>query len=101
MTPKRLAALFALLVAPAFTTSCAASLCERRDAFMRNTCAGSNVTYTGDPMCERKVKKCNQAQLAQFQGYVQCLESQKVCSMEVLAGCAEKYPGGVNLACGM
>lgn len=99
MIIKRLAPLALALAAPFVLSACASSLCERRDTFMRSTCAGSNVTYGGDPMCERKVEKCDEAHLAQFRGYVECLEAQKVCSMEALASCAQKYPGGVNLVC--
>jgi len=99
MNIKRLAPLVAALAAPLVLSACAANLCERRDNFMRSTCAGSNVTYGGDPMCEKKIEKCNEGQLAQFRGYIECLEAQKVCSMEVLSACAQKYPGGVNLVC--
>lgn len=99
MNFKPLALLAATVVAPFVLSACAASLCERRDTFMHSTCAGTNVTYGGDPMCENKIKKCSPGQLAQFEGYVSCLETQKMCSMEVLAGCAERFPGGVNLVC--
>lgn len=99
MKLARLAAPIVALAAPLVLSACAANLCERRDNFMRSTCAGSNVTYGGDPMCEKKIEKCSEGQLAQFRGYIECLEASKMCSMEVLAGCAEKWPGGVNLVC--
>lgn len=79
---------------------CASSLCERRDDFLRNRCTGTNVTYTGDPMCEANVAACSDVQTAQFAGYVACLERQTVCSLEALGRCAEQWPGGVNLVCG-
>ncbi|MCA9551655.1 MAG: hypothetical protein KC933_16580 [Myxococcales bacterium] len=101
MMPKSFALLAATVVAPFVLSACAAGLCERKDTFMRSTCSGTSMTYHGDPMCERKIAKCNEGQLAQFRGYVECLEAQNVCSMEALASCAEKWPGGVNLACGM
>ncbi len=99
MNFKPLALLAATVLAPALLSACAASLCERQDNFMHKTCAGTNMTYSGTPMCEQKVAKCDAAHLAQFEGYVTCLEQKKVCSMEVLTSCAEKYPGGVNLVC--
>ncbi len=99
MNFKPLALLAGTLLASSMLSACAASLCERRDNFMHSSCAGTNVTYGGDPMCENKIKKCSPAHLAQFEGYVACLEAKKVCSMEVLASCAERFPGGVNLVC--
>lgn len=99
MNLKPLTLLAATLLAPALLSACASSLCERRDNFMHNTCTGTNMTYSGDPMCEQKVAKCDAAHLSQFEGYVACLEQKKICSMEVLSSCAQKYPGGVNLVC--
>ena len=91
--------LLPLFVALLSLEACASSLCERRDDFLRNRCAGTSVTYTGDPMCEANVANCSDAQKAQFAGYVACLESQTICSLEALGRCAEQWPGGVNLAC--
>lgn len=87
------------VLAAGLLTSCATGLCERRDNFMRTTCAGTDVTYQGDPMCESKIENCTEAQLAQFRGYIECLESQNICSMDTLGSCAEAWPGGVNLMC--
>ena len=88
-----------VLIAPFVLGACASSLCERRDDFLRNRCAGTSVTYTGDPLCEANIANCSDAQKAQFAGYVACLENQKICSLEALGTCAEKWPGGVNLTC--
>lgn len=100
MSPMKklsIALLFAFLTAG--SVSCAASLCERKDSFMTRTCSGGTVTYTPDVLCEEKVKRCNEGQLAQFRAYVSCLESAGICSLEVISKCAEAHPGGVNLAC--
>ncbi|MEQ8275824.1 MAG: hypothetical protein RMA76_38750 [Deltaproteobacteria bacterium] len=79
--------------------SCAASLCERKHSYMSTQCSGGDVAYQPDAMCEAKVKNCNAAQMAAFEGYVSCLESQNICSLDAIAQCAEQHPGGVNLAC--
>ncbi len=81
--------------------ACAApGLCQRKDAFFAQRCAGGDVTFQSDVACEAKVERCSPAQLAQLEGYVTCLESQGQCSMEAMARCAERFPGGVNLSCG-
>ena len=100
MRGLRLVPLLACLLTPVVLSACAAGLCERRDSFMQKTCAGTDVTYHGDPMCENKIAQCSEGQLAQFRGYIECLESQKICSMDALSACAETWPGGVNLYCG-
>lgn len=81
------------------SVSCAASLCERKHSYMSTQCSGGDVAYQPDAMCEEKVKRCNAAQMAAFEGYVSCLESQGICSLDAIAQCAEQHPGGVNLAC--
>lgn len=97
-THRLLAALFGLILP--LTAACAGpNLCERKDRFMTNRCAGGDVTYHRDATCEEKIARCTPSHLAQLEGYVSCLESQNVCSMEALAQCAQAYPGGVNLAC--
>ncbi len=95
---------FALAAATAaFATlslsGCASSLCERKHAFMSSQCAGGDASYAGDPLCESRTQRCSEAQKKLLEGYVSCLESQNMCSMEALASCAQKHPGGVNLAC--
>ena len=100
MSPMKklsLALVFSLLAVGSI--SCAASLCERKHNFMSSTCSGGDVTYSPDVLCEEKVKRCNEGQLAQFRAYVSCLESAGICSLDVISKCAEAHPGGVNLAC--
>ena len=98
-TMPRLFQVFSIVLLPLALEACASSMCERRDDFLRNRCAGTSVNYTGDATCEAKIARCSDAQKAQFEGYVSCLESQEICSLEALAACAEKWPGGVNLSC--
>ena len=81
-------------------SACAASVCERKRTFMNSRCAGGSVAYDGEPMCEARTQNCSPAQKAQLEGYVSCLEEGNQCSMEALAACAKRFPGGVNLACG-
>jgi hypothetical protein len=89
-----------IVVALATTLSgCAAGLCERRADFFAQQCAGTDVAYSADPYCEQKIEDCTSAQKAQMDAYVSCLESANQCSLAVVARCAEKHPGGVNLAC--
>ncbi|MBK6684894.1 MAG: hypothetical protein IPG45_10555 [Deltaproteobacteria bacterium] len=76
------------------------NLCARKHAFMSSRCTGGDVTYSEDTACENKIKSCNPGQLAQMEGYVACLEGANQCSLDVMARCAEQYPGGVNLYCG-
>jgi hypothetical protein len=78
---------------------CASSICERKENWMRNNCVGGNVTWSPDATCEANLKNCNQGQLRQAEGYVACLESQNVCSLDTMAHCQEQFPGGVNLVC--
>jgi hypothetical protein len=87
--------LFALL-AP----GCATDLCGRRDAFFARTCVGTDVAYTPDAMCKERIEHCSPEQRAAFAAYVGCLEEANRCSMEVVASCARRHPGGVNLSCG-
>ncbi len=99
MKPLSLTALFALGFFTLSTACAGPSLCERKAKFLNTRCSGGSVTATPDPYCENRVKNCNPAQLAQFKGYVSCLESAGVCSLEVMNQCRQKYPGGVNLTC--
>ena len=89
----------AVLLSLSLTAACAANLCERKERFGRTRCAGTDVSWHADPSCEAKIEHCDAAHLAQFEGYVACLESQNECSMEALARCQSAYPGGVNLSC--
>ena len=95
-TSKILASLFVVTMIGA--TGCA-SLCERKDAAMTRKCAGTSVNYSADPVCEQKVRNCNEGQMAQFEGYVKCLESMNECSLESISACGSKYPGGRGLQC--
>lgn len=96
---RRLTLALATLALALGSVSCAASLCERKHRYMSTQCSGGDVAYQADMMCEQKVKRCSPAQLAAFEGYVSCLESQNMCSLDAVAQCAEAHPGGVNLAC--
>jgi hypothetical protein len=79
---------------------CSANLCQRKHNFMSSRCVGGDVTYSEDTSCESKIANCKEGQLAQMEGYVACLEGANQCSMDVMARCAESFPGGVNLYCG-
>lgn len=87
------------LALPLTLGGCAASLCERKEAFFANNCAGGSVTWSPDPTCEGRTKNCSPAQKAAFQAYVQCLEAQNECSLEAMGRCQKQHPGGVNLTC--
>lgn len=89
----------ALLLAPLASACAGPSLCERKARFLTEQCSGGSVAATVDPLCEKKTKKCTPGQLAQMDGYVSCLEAAKMCSLEVMGRCQQKYPGGVNLEC--
>lgn len=91
----RFALPFILLIA----SGCAAGLCERRAQFFQTRCTGTDVVYSPDPECPAKLEGCSKAQLALFEAYVACLEQANQCSMAIVAQCARKHPGGVNLAC--
>jgi hypothetical protein len=91
--------LLPMLMLTAVTLAGCAGLCERRERFFQSRCAGSNVAYTPDGTCEDRIRDCSDEQLALMDAYVKCLESAQVCSMEVVARCAQAHPGGVNLAC--
>jgi len=95
----RLALTLPLIAAATALSGCAAGLCERRADFFARNCAGTDVAYSPDPYCEEKIENCSPAQKAQMDAYVHCLESANQCSLAVVARCAEKHPGGVNLAC--
>lgn len=91
---------FLLAATLAFAGSaCASNLCERRASYFNNKCAGSGVVYNPDALCERNLDICPDGKLRAFEAYVRCLESQKVCSMNVVSACAAKHPTGVNLMC--
>lgn len=94
-----IARFFLLFLVAALGSACAANLCERKDRFFRDRCAGSDVSYSPDPLCLPNLDRCSEGQLAAMAAYVQCLESANVCSLEVIGTCAEQHPGGVNLQC--
>lgn len=95
---KLLAGLF-LPFAMLTLSACASNLCQRKDRWFSSTCAGSDVSYSSDPMCASNIERCDQAHLNQLEGYVACLEAEKMCSMDIIASCGQKFPGGVNLQC--
>lgn len=80
-------------------SACAANLCERKNNWLSARCAGTDVTWSPDTLCEQNLDRCNTGQLQMFEKYVQCLESQSACSLDVLGQCGQAYPGGVNLQC--
>ncbi|MEM1024269.1 MAG: hypothetical protein AAGD10_01505 [Myxococcota bacterium] len=89
---------FALLLA-LLASACATDICARRDAFFARSCVGTDVSYTPDAMCRERIEHCSVEQREAFAAYVQCLETANRCSMEVVASCARRHPGGVNLSC--
>lgn len=89
---------FALLAAFALS-ACSSNLCVRKEKWLESHCAGTDVSWSHDSTCEAAIDKCDQGHLAQMEGYVKCLESQNVCSLDVMAQCQQAYPGGVNLSC--
>jgi hypothetical protein len=92
-------ALLALTLSAIALGACTPSICARKDKFFTQTCSGSALSYTGDPMCETYMENCNAQQRAQADGYVSCLEAAGQCSHEALGACQQKFPGGVNLMC--
>ncbi|MCB9655949.1 MAG: hypothetical protein H6729_17620 [Deltaproteobacteria bacterium] len=94
-----LASSTALIAAIATTAGCAANLCERKNTFFERRCAGTDLTYSPDPLCEPNLENCNEGQLRAFEGYVRCLEAANVCSMEIVSQCAAQHAPGVNLQC--
>jgi len=80
--------------------SACANLCQRRDTVLTNLCDGTEVVFQPDMMCESNLDKCTAGKLRQFEGYVMCIESMKVCSLDAINACASKFPGGRNLQCG-
>jgi hypothetical protein len=98
---KLLAPVLLATLVPIFVSSCKASLCERKDRWLETHCTSgaTDVTWSPDPNCAAKTETCNQAQLRQFEGYVECLEASRECSLEVMNACASQFPGGVNLFC--
>lgn len=100
MRNRLVSSLALLLVSASLTLSgCASSLCARKEAWLKNHCAGTDVTWSHDATCERAIEHCDEGHLAQMQGYVSCLESQNVCSLDTMNQCGQQYPGGVNLSC--
>jgi hypothetical protein len=91
--------LFGALILAAQLAACSPSLCARKDNWFKNHCAGTDVAYSSDPMCEKNLEHCDRAHLAQAQGYISCIESQNSCSLDGIAACGNQYPGGVNLVC--
>lgn len=97
----KLLLLASTMAATLLLTACGGqNLCQRKHNFMSSRCTGGDVTYAEDALCENKIKNCNAGQLAQMEGYVACLEAANQCSLDIMARCAEQYPGGVNLYCG-
>ena len=92
--------LFAITALPlAFSFAGCATLCDRKEAFFANNCSGGSVTWSPDPTCEARTKNCTPGQKAAFRAYVECLETQKECSLEAMGRCQKQHPGGVNLTC--
>lgn len=90
----------ALLAAVAVEAACSGpSVCARKEKWLASHCAGTEVTWSHDATCEASLKHCDPPRLAQAEGYVACLESQNVCSLESMSSCQAQYPGGVNLVC--
>jgi uncharacterized protein with NAD-binding domain and iron-sulfur cluster len=80
------------------SAGCAPNLCQRRSTAM-GKCAGTDVTYRPDELCEANLERCPAGNIQQFEAYVMCLESMAQCSLDTVNGCAARYPGGVNLMC--
>jgi hypothetical protein len=89
---------FAVLAALSIS-ACASSPCARKEKWLASHCAGTDVAWSHDATCESSIKNCDQGHLAQIEGYVSCLESQNVCSLDTMNACQSQYPGGVNLVC--
>jgi hypothetical protein len=92
------AILFALGLAVA-VSACSSSVCARKEKWLGSHCAGTDIAWSHDASCESSIKKCDQAHMAQIEGYVSCLEGQNVCSLDTMNSCQAAYPGGVNLVC--
>ena len=90
---------FSLVGAALLAMSACANLCQRRDRVLTNLCDGTAVVFQPDMMCEANLDNCTAGKLRQFEGYVQCVEGMKICSLEAINACAAKYPGGRNLQC--
>jgi len=78
--------------------SCAANLCQRKDSAMKR-CTAGNLSYTGDPSCERNLEVCGPEKLKVLEGYVMCLESLNQCTLDTMNACGSQHPGAVNLSC--
>ena len=89
-----------LVSAALLAMSACANLCQRRDRVLTNLCDGTAVVFQPDMMCESNLDKCSAGKLRQFEGYVMCVESMKMCSLDAINACAAKFPGGRNLQCG-
>ncbi len=90
-----LATIFSLCV-----SACSSpSACVRKERWLASHCAGTDVAWSHDATCEESIKRCDDAHMAQINGYVACLESQSVCSLDTMNACQAQYPGGVNLMC--
>lgn len=81
-----------------FGASACANLCARKQSWFDRTCRGTDVAHS-DPLCEDNLDKCTPGQKAAFQAYVECLEANNQCSLEIVSACAARHPGGVNLMC--
>jgi hypothetical protein len=90
-----------LVGASLLAMSACANLCQRRDRVLTNLCDGTEVVFQPDMRCEANLDNCTQGKLRQFEGYVLCVESMKICSLDAINACAAKYPGGRNLQCAM
>src|SRR5262249_51905172 len=98
-TKIALAAAFASLLAFAASACSGPSACVRKEKWLASHCAGTDVAWSHDATCEDSIKRCDEAHMAQINGYVACLESQATCSLDTMNACQAQYPGGVNLVC--
>jgi hypothetical protein len=80
-------------------SACASNYCQRKESWLKNTCVGTDVTWSHDATCENALENCDEGHIAQANAYVACLEASNVCSLDVMAACQAKHPGGVNLQC--
>src|SRR5262245_22173367 len=88
-----------LLLLSSLSFGACASICERKDNWLAKNCPGTDVSSSPDPTCEDRLADCEEGQLAQARGYVECLEKQNQCSMDIMAACQAQFPNGVNVSC--
>ena len=101
MLNKSILGVVTALILSVSVAGCAANLCERKNSWMENNCAGTDVTYTPDTLCQHNLDNCSGPKLKIFDAWVNCLESLNECSLEALNKCNQKYPGGMNLQCAL